>query len=461
MKLCSIEGAHMKIPNILIGDGDSILVRRLRELTSSLGYESNVTNNLITFIKHYRNNMPDLIILCANKEKPQDCLSSARFIKKIKPQLPMIILSQFSSEKLFLGAIKTGISDFYKTPFSDQELVGKIQELIQKNAHTSRESKNYNRLTCDTLKSNFIGKSKVVEDIKAYLFKVAHSDSTVLITGETGTGKGMVASLVHENSFRQSKPFVCVNCAALPDTLIESELFGYRKGAFTGASIAHQGKFLQAKDGTLFLDEIGDMSHYSQAKILRTIESKEVNPLGTSDVVPVDVRLIAATNQNLEVLIEEGRFRKDLYFRLNVAHLHLPPLRDRSEDIPELCFHFMSKLNVKFGLNIRRLTNESMDLLTNYAWPGNIRELINIIEAIFINMLHCDDEIAELPDNIKNKLKKTLSIKETDKRKFIISALQDANWNKSIAAKKIGISRTTLYRKIREYKIFENNNILY
>jgi DNA-binding NtrC family response regulator len=453
------KGAQMKSRQILICNGDRRLIQRLRNLTITLGYESSVTNDVVNYLECGTNNIPDLIILCAKQERPQECLvATTRLIKKMQPDLPVIILSQTCSEKLAIGVNMTGASDFYQIPFSTQELGKKIQRLFLIKAQSGIESTNDNPPKSDTFERKFIGKSKAIEEIKAYLLKVAHSDSTVLITGETGTGKGMVASLVHEHSIRQTKPFVCINCAALPDTLIESELFGFGKGAFTGASVAHQGKFLQAKGGTLFLDEIGDMSHFSQAKILRTIESKEVSPLGTSHVLPVDVRLIAATNQNLEGLIEEGKFRRDLYFRLNVASLHLPPLRERNEDIPELCNHFMNKLNAKFGLNIRRLTHESMDLLTNYTWPGNIRELINIIEAIYIHMLHCDDETAELPDNIKKRLKATVSCKATDMRKFIISALKDANWNKSAAARNLGISRTTLYRKIREHNIIENTN---
>ena len=232
-----------------------------------------------------------------------------------------------------------------------------------------------------------VGESLPMQGIKAYIGKIASMDSNVLITGETGTGKELVAEQIHRSSRRSRHPFVCVNCTAVPDSLLESELFGYERGAFTGATGLNRGKFELANGGTLFLDEIGDMSPYAQAKILRAVEGKEVHRLGGQRSVPLDIRIIAATNQDLERSVADGRFRSDLYFRLNVARLHLPPLRDRKQDLGPLCEHYFQELNQQLGRNLGGFTADLYKDLLQYDWPGNVRELRNLVEAVFIE---CD-----------------------------------------------------------------------
>lgn len=299
-----------------------------------------------------------------------------------------------------------------------------------------------------------VGESKPMEEINGFIQKVAATDSTVLITGETGTGKELVASLIHEKSRRRAKPFVCVNCAAMPDTLVESEMFGYERGAFTGAFSFRPGKFEAANGGTVFLDEISDMTPFAQAKMLRAIESKEMYRLGGRKVIPLDVRVTAATNKDPEELISEGKFREDLYYRLNIARIHLPPLRERKEDIHRLIAHGIEKFNRKYGRNIQGLSDEAMFSLMRYDWPGNVRELMNLLEATFINLPHKRIAFADLPKLFQQKMKETENVPQHE-RKQILSALLETKWNKTEAARKLQWSRMTLYRKMTKYKISE------
>jgi transcriptional regulator with PAS, ATPase and Fis domain len=299
-----------------------------------------------------------------------------------------------------------------------------------------------------------IGESRSMQEISFFLSRVAATDSTVLITGETGTGKELVASLIHEKSRRREKPFVCVNCAAMPDTLVESEMFGHERGAFTGAVSARLGKFEVASGGTVFLDEISDMTPFAQAKMLRTIESKEIYRLGGRKVIPLDVRVTAATNRDPEVLVTEGKFREDLYYRLNIARIHLPPLRERKEDIQGLIANGIEKLNHKYKRNIQGLSEEAMLALMRYDWPGNVRELMNLLEATFINLPQKEIAFADLPKLFQQKLKETENV-PLHERKHILSALLETKWNKAEAARKLRWSRMTLYRKISRYNIVE------
>ncbi|MBW2163252.1 MAG: sigma-54-dependent Fis family transcriptional regulator, partial [Deltaproteobacteria bacterium] len=284
------------------------------------------------------------------------------------------------------------------------------------------------------------------------LVKVATTDSTVLITGETGTGKELAAELIHQNSPRHKEPFVCINCAALPESLVESEMFGYERGAFTGAVALKQGKFELAEGGTVFLDEIGDMSPYAQMKILRTTEKKEICRLGGKGAIPIDVRIVGATNRDLEQLIEKGNFRKDLYYRLNVARVHLPPLRLRKEDIPSLLKHYIRKFNQRFGREVEGLAEEALDSLLRYDWPGNVRELKNILEATFINLPSRKIALMDLPKTFQGRLKETEGLPEKE-RDRLLSVLFATKWNKSKAARKLQWSRMTLYRKMAKYQI--------
>jgi DNA-binding NtrC family response regulator len=303
-------------------------------------------------------------------------------------------------------------------------------------------------------KTSIIGNSFEVWKLKTYLRKVAMTDSHVLITGETGTGKELAAEYIHQQSARGNKPLISINCAALPDGLLESELYGYERGAFTGAVSCYPGKLKLADGGTVLLDEIADMSSYAQAKILRVLETKEVYPLAGRRSVPVNIRIIAATNRNLDHEIATKRFRQDLYFRLNVARIELPPLRDRSDDISLLIDHFAQKFALRSRREFCGFTPQALEALQRYHWPGNIRELMNLVERIFIDPPAGKIDVADLPDSVR-----CLSARRRDavrdERELVLYTLSQTNWNKTEAAERLHWSRMTLYRKIAKYHIDE------
>jgi DNA-binding NtrC family response regulator len=297
-----------------------------------------------------------------------------------------------------------------------------------------------------------IGSSMAMQEIKRDMAQLAESASTVLITGETGTGKELVAEFIHSNSSRRRKAFVCVNCAAIPESLLESELFGHAKGAFTGADQYRDGLFTSADGGTIFLDEIGDMSLCAQAKILRVIEKREVCRVGSSRGTQLDIRFVAATNQDLEAMSNRGTFRKDLYFRLNVARIHLPPLRERPEDIPPLLQHYCGDFSCRTGKCTPEFSEDSLRCLLSYEWPGNIRELKNLVERLFVRELPPSIDVEDLPVAVRG-LTQNATSSSPDERKSLLAALFACKWNKSEAAKKLHWSRMTLYRKIAKYQI--------
>lgn len=299
---------------------------------------------------------------------------------------------------------------------------------------------------------SIVGSSKSMVELRDYVRKLARSDANVLITGETGTGKERVAQSIHNESPRRNRPFVCVNCAAIPDSLIESELFGFDRGAFTGAQEAYLGKLRLANGGTVFLDEIGDMSLAAQAKVLRVIEGREVFPLGARRTHTIDVRFIAAINQDIESLLDERRFRRDLYYRLNVARVLLLPLKERIEDIPELLAHYIDQFNRRFNRKVERPTPELLERLMSYEWPGNIRELRNFVEAIFIDPPDGPICLGDLPESFRRIFARYV-VESAPERERLVSALYATNWNKSKAAAQLNWSRMTLYRKLAKYQL--------
>jgi transcriptional regulator with PAS, ATPase and Fis domain len=297
-----------------------------------------------------------------------------------------------------------------------------------------------------------VGVSESMVRLREYIQKVARSDANVLITGETGTGKERAAEIIHKVGPRKAHPFVCVNCAAIPDTLLESELLGHERGAFTGASEAVLGKLRIANGGTVFLDEIGEMSPAGQAKILRVLESREVFPLGAQRPVAVDVRFIAATNRTLEPLIAENKFRQDLYYRLNVARINLPPVKERKEDIVHLLMHYVGELNDRHNARVGRPSSELLRVLTEDDWPGNVREIRNLVEAVFIDLPSGPISLSDLPECFHTIFGRAITAVPTE-RDMILAALHEAKGNKSKAADHLHWSRMTLYRKLTKYSI--------
>jgi transcriptional regulator with GAF, ATPase, and Fis domain len=383
--------------------------------------------------------VPDLICIGCDRQ-----LSLGDFERAKKysygAKIPIVLVAWNGSEELAIAAMRHGIDDYVRGANYQVELPRVLLSLYSAGAQPSVAS-------CDLL----IGESEFTRTTRDYIARVARASSNVLVTGETGTGKELIAKLIHRNSPRAEKALVCINCAAIPDALLESELFGYERGAFTGATTARDGNLIAADGGTVFLDEIGDMSTYAQAKILRAIETHEIRRLGGSKAQYVDFRIIAATNCDLEVQSLEGGFRRDLFFRLNVARIKLPPLRERTEDLLPLAHHFRMEFNRSFGRNTLGFTQRSEQAILNYPWPGNVRELRNILEASFIT-LGPECCWIEMPDFFCSAAENG-ELPEVNEGGRILKALSESGWNKSKAADMLSWSRMTLYRKMERYGI--------
>ena len=382
-------------------------------------------------------------------------LEMARQIRQSVRTTPLLLIVTESSEALAVAALRAGINDYVKGPCSSDELMAAVQRCLSLNESKPGVPRDAVSKPIDEVQ--MVGQSAAILRVKAYLTKVAPTDLNVLITGETGTGKEVAAKLIHSNSKRREKALITINCAAVPENLFETELFGFERGSFTGADRAQEGRLKAADGGTVFLDEIGDLSANTQAKILRVIENREMDRVGGKTAVPLNVRFIAATNQDLEELVNEGKFRKDLFFRLNVARTHLPPLRDRREDVPLLVTHYLQVLNTRLGTNVSRLTGETLEHLLAYDWPGNIRELKHLLEAIFVDLSSAEISMDALPLEFRARSSKMKTLPR-DERERLLCALVSTNWNKSRAADRLQWSRMTLYRKLARYQLAKTSH---
>ncbi len=385
-------------------------------------------------------------------------------IKEKAPSLPVIIISGHGTIDSAVKALKMGAFDFIEKPLSYERIIVSLENALR----YSKLKEEVRLLKTQILgKVELTGKNPAIIKIKEMIQKVAPTDTTVLILGESGVGKELVAKLIHLYSKRADGPFIEVNCAGIPETLIEAELFGYEKGAFTDAKHSKKGKFELAQGGTLFLDEIGDMNPSAQAKVLRALQEKKIQRLGGEKPIEVDVRIIAATNKNLEEEIKKGCFREDLYYRLKVFPIYIPPLRERLEDIEILCQTFLEEMAVKSGLGRKKLHPEVVELLKKYAWPGNVRELKNFIERLVILTDKEEISVENLPPDFLLNLQKKPDLKEEPwfsekdykkakflfEREYLKRKLRLYNWNISLTAKEIGLERTYLQRKIKELNL--------
>ncbi len=375
---------------------------------------------------------------------------------------PVIVITAFSSVESAVEAMKYGAMDYVTKPVDIEALKMKVSQALDFEALREENQELKKRLGEHFDFGNIIGRSPAMQKVFETLALVAPSDATVLINGESGTGKELIASALHHNSNRKNEPFIKVNCAALHENLLESELFGHEKGAFTGADSRRSGRFELASGGTLFLDEIGDMSLQTQAKILRVLQEGELERLGSGKTISVDVRLVAATHRDLNVMVEEGSFRQDLFFRLSVVPIELPPLRERTEDIPVLADFFLHRYGKKNKKDIKGFHLQTLMLLARYSWPGNIRELENSIERAVILCLGEQITPKELPPQMLPEDYQTvtapmispggLTLKDME-RETIRATLDQTDGNKSHAAKLLGIARQTLLNKIKEYNL--------
>ncbi len=366
------------------------------------------------------------------------------------PHPPLLVVAIEGSEAFAVSSLRAGAADYLTEPLE----IATFAEAISRWAP---ECKTISKETDLSGGEVLVGGSPVMQALRLQIRRVAATDCNVLITGETGTGKELVAQLIHQNSARKQHGLVCINCAAIPDSLLESELFGYERGAFTGANLANQGKLMAANHGTVFFDEIGDMSPLAQAKILRAIETKEVQRLGANRRHDTDIRILGATHHNLDDLASAATFRRDLYFRLNVGRIYLPPLRDRKTDIAGLVKHMVADLNKKLGRRVEGITSGAVRNLTQHDWPGNVRELKNVIERIFITLDESSIGVEDVARVLPQAQPPALSATDREKRS-LEEALATCQGNKSKAAERLNWSRMTLYRKLAKYKYNGNEH---
>ena len=441
----------MEKRRILIIAADVHLGQQLDDQLRAYGFEL-IHSDAEGYLETLAGQRPDVVLVCTDQRRIEDGLQPVEQIRRQDRLVPIIMATRYSSESRAIAAFRAGVNDYHKIPIPIRTLLTSIYKHAGNHNLSSGDRTEADHRSCKEPCPVMIGQSRSIREIKTYIDKVAATDSTFFISGETGTGKELVAELVHRTSARQDNPFVRINCAAIPEGLAESEIFGHERGAFTGAVAARPGKFELANGGTVLLDEIGDMCPMAQAKILRTIELKEVSRLGGKDTIPVDVRVIAATNQDPEELVSAGKFRKDLYYRLNVARVQLPPLRERKEDIPYLLQHFITHYNQRFARQVEGFSDEALNYLLNYSWPGNVRELKNLIEAAFINLPSHRIGIMDLPKTYQEKIKAAEGLSQNE-RDRLLSTLFATNWNKSKTARKLHWSRMTVYRKMEKYRL--------
>ncbi len=457
-------------PSILIVDDDDIMRETLSEVLKKNGYEVYTDGSgsaaLLTIKKH----IIDLILL--DMRLPDlDGLEVLKRIKEFDTDILVIIMTAYSDVQTAVSAMKLGAHHYINKPFELEELKLLIEKSLETQSLINEVRRLHRQQREEGQNTHLYGVSPQIQYVRELIGMISKTNKTsVLIQGESGTGKELAANAIHYNSKRANRPFMKINCSAIPDTLLESELFGYEKGAFTDAKTTKKGLFELADGGTLFLDEIGDMKPYLQSKILRVIENQSFMRIGGEREIKVDVRIIAATNRDLESLVREGVFRKDLYYRLKVMVVEMPPLRNRPEDILLLSNLFIEENNKEYGKKIKGLTEEARKLLVQYHWPGNVRELKNVIERAMIltdqeyispKFLPFEIRQDERDKNIESKDYKNhdfevVPLDEMEKL-YIANVLKKLEWNKSKASKILGISRATLRAKIKKYGLEDYN----
>lgn len=444
----------MKILRILIVEDNPHVLGFLNVVLEQNGFIPVLTSDSENALRALALAPVDLAILDYRLPGQTSGLELARRIKRRDARLPIILITAHSTKRLAIDALEAGISDYFPKPFVIGDLLTSIRRPLASSGSCPYPVAPGLGCSAPDLidEHRLVGAAPPMQEIKAYIRKVAPTDSNVLVTGETGTGKELVAELIHKNSNRAGQPFVCLNCAAIPESLTESELFGYERGAFTGAYAAYEGKLKQADGGTVLLDEIGDMPLSAQAKLLRLLDKKTVQRVGGRKDMIIDLRVIAATNQDLEELMAAGKFRRDLYYRLNVAHISVPPLRTRREDIPLLLRHFISELNTRLAKQVHGFSPKLVERLLQYGWPGNVRELRNMTEVCMMNLDTGSIDLTHIPKQYRDRLPGC----STDEKEAIMSALCETKWNKSHAAQKLHWSRMTLYRKLTKYHIISS-----
>ena len=474
-----LKRGGLSLAKILIVDDDDQLRISFEKLLKEEGYETSTAPSGEAGIKNLQQGLPDLVIL--DMRLPgMNGLETFKSIHEMEPKLPIIIMTAYGTTETAIEATKLGAFDYILKPFDIPDMLKVIAQALEA-GRFMRSPVNMDAAPDRSSGEAIIGRSRPMQEVYKAIGRVSPTDATVLIRGESGTGKELVARAIYQHSPRCGKPFLVINCVAIPENLLESELFGYEKGAFTGAVHRRVGKIEQAVGGTVFLDEIGDMPATIQAKILRLLQERSIERLGGRETIPVDVRIIAATNRNLEEALSNGRFREDLYYRLKVVTIWLPPLRDRSDDIPLLAQYFISRCAGEAGLGNPGLLKEALLALKQYSWPGNVREMLNTIQKTLIfnrgAPITREDIAQAISDNVRTQTRDDPNDDETV-RKWVRSALDAregdhvfdtcmdrfaslligealriTGGNRSQAAKLLGLSRPTLHSKIDKYRL--------
>ena len=444
--------------HILVVDDEPAIQTALRGVLEDEGYRVTTAGSGADALKLVTEDTPDVVFLDIWMPK-KDGLDTLADLKRVRPEAPVIMISGHGTIETAVKATRLGAYDFIEKPLSLEKMLVTVTRALE---HTRLERENATLRARLDVRTEIIGDSEAIRALREQIATAAPTSGRVLIHGENGSGKELVARAIHALSARREQPFVEVNCAAIPEELIESELFGHEKGAFTGAVARRRGKFETADGGTLFLDEIGDMSLKTQAKVLRALEEQVVERVGGREPLKVDVRVIAASNRNLETLIAQGQFRDDLFYRLAVIPIEVPPLRARRDDIPLLVDHFLALFCVENGKRVKAVSGEALAYFLAYDWPGNIRELRNMVERLVIMTPGETIGPDDLPAPLRPKDAGALgadghrSLKEARdgfERAYILAELRAHDWNMTRTADRLGIERSHLYRKIKTYGI--------
>jgi two-component system nitrogen regulation response regulator NtrX len=454
----------MSHEEILIVDDEKNIRSALEGILEDEGYRVKGAASAEEFLRQVAQSVPDLVVLDVWLPG-MDGLQALEEVKRFHPELPIIMISGHSTVETAVRATKLGAYDFIEKPLSLEKTVLTVKNALDHRRLTLENEALRTRLE---ERHEIVGESPVIQALRAQIQSAAPSHGRVLIRGESGTGKELVARAIHRYSLRADRPFVEVNCAAIPDELIESELFGHEKGAFTGATTKRRGKFEMADGGTIFLDEVGDMSLKTQAKVLRVLQEQTFERVGGTETLTVDVRVLAASNKDLEEEIRKGAFREDLFYRLNVIPFDVPPLRERREDIPLLADHYLRRFSLEYGKREKAISREALELLRQHPWPGNVRELRNVMERMVImvplDVIGVEDLATSLRPRAGGAAEAQADpaaagdgtlreARDRYERDYILRRLREASWNITRAAERLGVERSNLHRKMKAYGI--------
>jgi two-component system response regulator AtoC len=451
---------------VLIVDDDPQMQFFLKEALERQHYGVTVASSAEAALEAIRAGKFDLILMDV-RLPGMSGLEAVEEIQKLDRRTPIIIMTAHGTRDSALDAVRRGAYDYFTKPFSLDEMEIVVRRALERRRLQSALERLSEQLASGRRRGRLIGSSSAMEEVFTLIDRVGPTDSTVLILGESGTGKELIAEAIHEQSTRRGKPFVKLNCAAIPETLLESELFGHEKGAFTGAQARKLGKFEQADGGTLLLDEIGDMTLSTQAKILRALQEREFQRVGGTQTINVDVRILASTNKDLERGVRDGTFRDDLYFRLNVVTINVPPLRDRRDEIPELADHFLAEANTRLNRCIQRLAPDTLAALMEYGWPGNIRELRNVIEraavvndgdVLVVTSLPGALRPSESPVGSSARWEALANLTLDEKvsqleRAFVVDALARSGGVQAAAARLLGVTERSVWHLVKKHRI--------